>query len=431
MRALLRIRDARVFLVGWTLSQFGDWAMFFVLAIWAKDLTGSNSAAGLIFFALALPGLFAPLAGLVVDRLSRRRVMLWTYCAEAVVLLSLLLVRDAGDVWMLYAVTVFYGVAGTFAGSARNAFMPVIIPRELLGDANGIFQTTREGLRLIAPLTGAAIYAAVGGGAVAVLDSATFLGVVTALLFIRVEEPRFEREETHFLAEVSAGGRHILRTPALRQIVLTCVLAFLVVGFSETTVFAALQYGLHRPASFFGVLGSAQGVGAIAGGAFAGSLLRRIGDVKLVGLGMIAFALGDLTFVSSSLPLIVVGIAVAGAGVAWFIVGGITAVQLRTPARLQGRVSSAADVSINTPQTLSIAAGAALIALVDYRVLVVAESAVLAACGVYLVFRRLSSPAASEGSPTPPQPSASPAPAPPETGTTAAPAPGRAASDPT
>lgn len=388
MRAIFRNRDARTFLFGWTLSQFGDWAMFFVLAIWAKDLTHSNSAAGLIFFALALPGLFSPFAGLVVDRLPRKRVMMWTYSVEAIVLLSLLFVHDRGDIWILYAVTAFYGTAGNFAASARNAFMTVIVPREQLGDANGIFQTTREGLRLIAPLTGAALYAAVGGGAVAVLDSASFIAVVVALLFIRVAEPKFERQEQHFVAELLAGARHMFGTPALRQIIGTSAVAFLVVGFSETTIFAVLQYGLHRPASFFGVLGSAQGAGAIAGGVFAGALLRRIGDVKLVGLGMAFFAFGDLTFVSSSLPLIVVGVAAAGAGVAWFIVGLITALQLRTPARLQGRVSSAADVFVNTPQTVSIALGAALIAIVDYRVLVVVEAIVIALCGAYLATRR-------------------------------------------
>lgn len=433
MRELLRVRDARTFLFGWTLSQFGDWAMFFVLAIWAKDLTHSNSAAGLIFFALALPSLFSPLAGLVVDRLSRRAVMIWTYSAEAVVLLALLFVHNRSDVWILYAVTVFYGTAGNFAASARSAFLTVIIPRELLGDANGIFQSSREGLRLIAPLTGAAIYAAAGGAAVAVLDSVSFLGVVVALLLIRVPEPTFEREETHFVTELLAGAKHIFHTSALRQIVLGSCAAFLVVGFSETTVFAALQHGLHRPASFFGVLGSAQGAGAIVGGLSAGALLRRIGDVKLVGLGMALFAMGDLTFVSSSLPLILVGIGVAGAGVAYFIVGLITAVQLRTPGRLQGRVSSAADMFINTPQTISIAVGAGLIALIDYRVLVVLESVVIAACGMYLATRTRTATAESPSDlrPSPPLPSASPALDPPEIATTAAPARDRAVSDPT
>jgi len=434
MRRVLAIRDARIFLAGWTLSVFGDWAMFIVLGVWAKDLTDSNSAAGLVFFALAAPSLFSPLAGFVVDRLSRRRVMIWTYSAEALVVLLLLFVHDRGDLWLLYAVTVFYGTAGLLAGSARSALMTVICPRELLGEANGMFQTVREGLRLIAPLVGAGIYAATGGGAVAVLDSVSFVAVVTALLFLRTPEPKFEREEHRFLAEVLAGARHILRTPALKQIVFTCGVCLLVVGFSETVIFAVLDQGLHRPTSFFGVLSSLQGAGAIAGGITAARVLRRLGDAKLVGLGMALFALGDLTFVSTSLPLILFGVAVAGAGIAWLIVGFGTAIQLRSPDRLQGRVFSAADAIISTPQTVSIALGAALIAAVDYRVLIVVETIVTLLCGIYLLTRRIEavatarSPSSPSPLPTPPQPSTSPAPDPPATGTTAATAPGRAAS---
>jgi MFS family permease len=438
MRQVLRHRDARVFLAGWTLSVFGDWAMFIVLGVWAKDLTGSNAAAGLVFFALAVPSLFAPLAGMVVDRVSRRWVMIVTYTLEAVGVLALLFVHDRSDMWLLYAVTVFYGAAGVFAASARSAFMTVLLPRELLGEANGLFQTIREGLRLIAPLIGAAIYASVGGGVVAVLDSVSFVAVVAALVLLRTPEPRFEREEHHFLTEVLAGARHIVRTLPLRQIIGATGVCLLVVGFSETVIFAVLDQGLHRPTSFFGVLSSLQGVGAIAGGVTAARLLRRVGDVKLVALGMAAFAVGEVTFVSSSLALILAGTAVAGAGIAWVIVGLGTAIQLRSPARLQGRVASAAETVVGTPQTVSIALGAALISLVDYRLLVLTEFAVTALCVIYLATRRVvgeeapataPAPSSLPPGPDPVPPSSVPGPDPPATGMRFEPAPDPAGSD--
>ena len=151
------------------------------------------------------------------------------------------------------------------------------------------------------------------------------------------------------------------------------------------------------------------------------------------------FSLGDLTFVSSSLPLILTGIAVAGVGVSWVIVGLFTALQVRTPLRLQGRVGSAADLFISTPQTVSIAAGAGLITLVDYRVLVVAEAAAVLVCGAYLLSRRRESIPAIPTEPVPladPSPgllppSASPAPGRPDAATQPAPAPDPAASGPT
>jgi MFS family permease len=438
MRAVLANRDARIFLAGWSLSVFGDWAMFIVLGVWAKDLTGSNAAAGLVFFALSVPSLFSPLAGLVVDRVSRRRVMLVTYGAEAVGVLALLLVHDRSDLWLLNEVTVFYCFAGTFAASARSAFLTVMLPRELLGEANGLFQTIREGLRLIAPLIGAAIYASAGGGAVAVLDAVTFVAVVGALLLIRTPEPRFEREEHHFLTELAAGARHIAATLPLRQMTLAAAVCLLVVGFSETVIFAVLDEGLHRPASFFGVLSTLQGAGAIAGGVVAARLLRRIGDANLAALGMAAFAVGITAFVSSSLPLVLVGIAIGGAGVAWLIVGFGTAIQLRTPARLQGRVASATDTAIGIPQNVSIALGALLISAVDYRLLVLVEAGVTILCAAYLASRRIApepvtapAPSSPPPSPSPARTSSSRAPDQPGTGTRPAPAPDPAGSYPT
>jgi MFS family permease len=433
VRKILAVRETRIFLLGWTVSQFGDWAMFIVLAVWAKSLTGSNAAAGLVFFALSLPSLFAPLSGLVVDRMRRRPLLIGVYCAEALVVLSLLFVHDRGDIWLIYAVTAFYGAAGTLGASARSALMTTIVPKELLGEANGIFQSVREGLRLIAPLIGAGIYAAAGGGAVAVLDSASFVAVVVALLLMRSVEPRFERVEHGFVSEALAGARHIFRTLPLRQIVLATGACLLVVGFSETIIFAVIDRGLHRPPSFLGVLSSLQGAGAIAGGLTAPRGLRRLGDVWVTGIGMAGFAVGDLSFVTGSLPLIAVGIVVAGFGISWVIVGLVTALQVRTPLRLQGRVASAADVFISTPQTVSIAIGAALITLVDYRLLVVTEAVAVALCALYLLTRpREETPeAARSPSPAVPSPlplSASPAPDPPVTGTTAATAPDRAAS---
>jgi MFS family permease len=401
VRDLLRIRDVRIFLAGWTVSQFGDWAMIIVLAVWAKALTDSNASAGLVFFALAAPSIFAPLAGVVVDRVRRRPLLIAVYSIEAVVVLGLLFVHDRGDVWIIYVMAVLTGTFGTLAASARSALMTVTIPRELLGEGNAIFQSVREGLRLIAPLAGAGIYAAAGGGVVAIVDSASFVFVVAALLLMRTPEPRFERVEHNFLAEALAGAKHIVHTIPLRQIVFTTGAALFVVGFSETIIFAVIDQGLHRPPSFLGVLSSLQGIGAIAGGLTAARGLRRLGDVRVAGLGMAGFAVGEFSFVSSSLPLVAVGVVVAGFGVSWFIVGLMTAIQVRTPLRLQGRVSAAADVFISTPQTISIAVGAVLIALVDYRLLVVVEAVAVTFCAAYLLTRRAVVPAEAESPPAP------------------------------
>jgi len=387
MRRLLQIRDARVFLLGWGLSMFGDSAMFLVLGIWAKDLTDSNAAAGLVFFVLALPSLFSPLAGLVVDRLRKRPLLIGVNLFMGVAILLLLFVHDRGDLWLIYVIAGLYGATGSVLYSARSAFMTQMLPRDLLGDANAIFATIREGLRLVSPLLGAGLYAAFGGGVVATVDAVSFAAVAVAITFVRTPELRPVRDEHHFLTELAAGVRHVFATLPLKQIVLTTGVCLLVVGFAETLIFAVVDQGLHRQASFLGVLESLQGVGAILGGITAARALRHFGDVRLVGIGMALFAAGDGTFATPSLPLVSFGFALAGFGLAWLIVGFVTSIQVRTPQRLQGRVASAADTMISTPQTVSIALGASLIGVVDYRMLVAVMAVVLTGCAAYLLTR--------------------------------------------
>jgi MFS family permease len=227
---------------------------------------------------------------------------------------------------------------------------------------------------------------------VAALDAATFIVAALTLVAIRHREHRPVPSEHHLGAQVAAGARHIARSPGLRRVVMTTGVVLLVVGFSETIIFSVIQHGLHRAPTFFGILSSAQGVGAVAGGVVAGGMLRRHGDGRVTGLGMLLFAVGETALLVPNVAVVLVGLAVAGAGVSWAVVGYFTAVQLRTPADLQGRVNSAADVLVSVPQTLSIALGAGLIGVVDYRVLIVVMSAVTGVCGVYLATVRLPPP---------------------------------------
>lgn len=387
MRQLLSHRDARLLLAGQTLSAFGDWALLIVLAIWMKNLTGSSAAAGMTFFVFAAGALAAPLGGLLADRMRRRPLMIASDCVLGVAVLLLLLVHDRGDAWLIYVVALLYGLGGTVFFPARSALLRLMLPEELLADANGALSSTREGLRIVAPLAGAGLYAAFGGGVVAVLDSATFAASAIFLARMRVPETKPDPSEHHFLREVTAGMRHVWQTLPLRQVVLGVALALLVIGFAETLVFSVLA-AIGKPPSFFGVFATIQGTGSIAGGLTAAPLIRRIGETRVVGLGLAVFALADLCLIAPSLPVVVAAGPLAGVGIAWAIVGFSTALQLRTPLAIQGRVSAAADLALSVAQTTSIGAGAALSTVVDYRILFAVMAAVVVASAGYLLTRR-------------------------------------------
>ena len=387
MRELLRRRDVRLLLAGQFLSMFGDWAMVIVLGIWAKVLTGSNAAAGLVFFVLALAGLAAPLGGLVVDRLPKRRLMIVTHLAMAAMVCLLLFVNDRTDLWLIYVVAALYGLGGDLFGAARSAMLKAMLPDELLGEANGILQSVREGLRLVAPLAGAGIFAAFGGAAVALVDAGSFVASAVTLVLLRFVEPAVAAREP-FFREVSAGVLHIARTRVLRELTIGLCTVLLVAGFSETIIFAVTSSGLHRPPSFIGVIATFQGIGAIAGGLTAPMLLRRFGEIRLAAFGTLLFGLGDSLWLVPRLPVILPATAVAGAGIAWAVVSLATSYQRRSPTEMQGRVDAAANMLFSVPQTISIAIGAALITVVDYRILIVAMAAVFAVGSAYLLTRR-------------------------------------------
>ncbi len=163
MGALREPRFRRL-LVGWSLSNFGDSALYLSLAIWAKDLTGSNAAAGLIFFALAVPVFLSPLGGHLADRVRRRPLLVGTNLVGAVMVLALLAVSSVADLWILYAVAFGYGLLGTVIGSAQSGLLRDLLPDEDLAVANSALSTIDQGLRILSPLVGAGIYAAYGGG---------------------------------------------------------------------------------------------------------------------------------------------------------------------------------------------------------------------------------------------------------------------------
>ncbi len=388
MGSVLARRDLRIIIGAEAVSMFGDQALWLAMGIWAKQLTGSNAAAGIVFFFFGVPTLLSPLSGMLVDRVRRKPLMIICELSLAAAVLLLLLVHSRDQLWLIYIVIFGYGLAGTVTASARSALLRTMVPDDdQLASVNGLLQTVREGMRLIAPVAGAGLFAWLGGGAVAILDAATFVVVATGFLIVRVVEPKPHRTEAHWRAEITAGVAHLWRTLPLRQITVATGIALLVVGFTETLVFAVVDQGLHRSPSFVGVLEVAMGVGAIAGGLTAGKAVQRYGETLVAAAGLVLFAAGSALLTVPLIGVVLPGMAVLGAGVPWLIVGLFTCLQRLTPNELQGRTFSAVDVLISTPQTVSIGVGAGLIAVVDFRLMLAIMVAVVLASGIWLASR--------------------------------------------
>jgi MFS family permease len=366
-RRLLGRSDARRYLTGQTLSLLGNSSMWMACAIWVKTLTGSNGAAGLTFFFFLAPAIAAPLAGLVVDRVRRRPLLVVLNLAGALVLVPLLAVRDAGAVWIVYVVMLLYGAVDIVIAPAQSALLTRMLPGDLLATANGALRTAQESLRILAPLAGAGLFAAFGGPAVVVLDMATFLAAAAFTSSLSIREIKPSRPDGHVIGQITAGLAFIRRSPVLRPLTVAAVVLTLVIGFGESTTWAVISDGLHRRPEFAGVLQLAQGVGAIVAGLLASAAIRRIGEIRVAAIGTTLFAVGEAVQIAQNLPVVLAARMLVGAGFPLLTIAAITLLQRSAPDHLQGRVYAGFEVVATVPQTLSVAIGAWLVGVLDYR----------------------------------------------------------------
>jgi MFS family permease len=317
--------------------------------------------------------------------MRRRPLLIGANLAAAAGVCCLLLVQGRGQVWLIYPVMFGYGALSSLIYSAQTALLAVMLPADLLGEANSLLQMAAMGLRVVSPLLGAGLLAWAGPLPVVLLDAGTFALAAGAVAALRVREPAPARAGAHWRAEITAGIRHIGHTPVLRRLLVAGVIALLVFGFFETVPFSVVGEGLHRAPAFLGVLEAVMGIGALAGGAFAAPIMRRTSERALVALALLGSAAACLLLIPSWLPVVMAAMGLLGLSIVWVNVGAITLIQRRTPARLLGRVDAALTIAITVPQTISIALGAALVALVDYRFLLAAMAVVIVISAAYLL----------------------------------------------
>lgn len=385
MRKAFQQRGFTRLFAGTTTSMLGDSVMLLVLSMWVKTLTDSNGAAGLTFFWMMVPALFAPLYGMYIDRIKRKPLLVWGNVISALMVLPLLLVQDGGDVWIIYVVAFLYGISFVVLPAGLNGLLKEMIPDDLLVEANSSLQTTREGFRLIGPLVGAALFGIFGGGAVAVVDSVSFLVAALIIASIPLRENAPERSQQHWWHEMTGGIKHLAHEPVLRHVLVAFALMLIVIGFTEASIYAVLDFFGKEP-TFAGVVVSVQGVGAILGGITTSRWVRRLGEAGTVtvGIALLAVGLGAVAL-TSNLWVTLAAVMVSGYALPLTFIAFMTMLQRRTPQPLMGRASAAVETIMGAPQAISLAVGALLVTLLDYHVIFAIMAAFTGAAVVYLL----------------------------------------------
>ena len=168
---------------GQVVSLLGDWFNLIASAILIAELTGSRLALGVLFtIRMLAPFVMAPLAGICADRYNRKHLLIITDLARAVIVIGFLFVRDASDIWLLYALTtLLFGVSGFFS-PARSAILPDITTAQELGTANTLGAATWSVMLAVGAAIGGLTTGLFGSQTAFIIDGFTF-AISAGLLF--------------------------------------------------------------------------------------------------------------------------------------------------------------------------------------------------------------------------------------------------------
>jgi MFS family permease len=199
----------------------------FALAIWAFETTGQVLSIGLISVIQFLPiVLLSPIAGVLVDRYNRKFILILSDMSAALGALFLLVMASTNQlqVWHLYVEAFFVGISQTFQAPAYAATIGSLVDRSNLNRANSILTIVDWTPSILAPLLGAAAYAAIGLRSILVLDVATFaLALITLALIIVPDHDRSsadaKQRQGSFWQELKAGASFLFSRASLRNMV--------------------------------------------------------------------------------------------------------------------------------------------------------------------------------------------------------------------
>ena len=346
-------------------SENGDW--FYTLAIYnlLLDLTGKASSVALALVLQVLPlTLLGPLAGMVNDRFSRRKIMIATDLLRMVIVACMLLVRSRGSVWVIYPLLFLETVMVAFFEPARSAVIPTIVAESDVIVANTLSSATWSFDLAIGSVLGGIVAAWLGRDAVFVLNAFSF--VVSALLIGRMqfveshadEASRHPEDQRAGWSSIRAGLSYIARDPKLAAVV-SLKAGVSILGASwvllpvmgERIFPVAIDGISHSRAALFGMslLMGARGVGALLGPLFASHWTgQRQSSLRMgVLLGFILGGIGYLLLGSARnvwFAFAVIVIAHAGTSTVW--VFSTTLLHLNTQGRFLGRIFGA-DLAIS------------------------------------------------------------------------------------
>lgn len=368
MRAgLLREHDTRLIVGAVGISALGDFLLWIPLTLHLQEETGSGIAVAALFVALWAPAVvLAPVAGLLVDRLEARGVLLVASLGQAAIAAAMAIALDS--VAAILVLAGLLGVGFAVAQPAEFSLVPLIGRDDRLTEINGLVETARYIGMTAGPALGG-VLAALGGTEIAMLvNAATFVAVALAALLLRTRRHPAARSPGEQPERARDGVVYLFRDRTLGLVMAVVFVSLLFMTASATAEVFFLKEDLEVSDALYGAFFGAWTLGMVVG---AVAVARRIPAG--------AYALGVLLAVGiqgAGLGLPTAWLAVGFGAAMWFI-GGLghgtknvlarTLIQERVPHRLHGRAFAAYNGLRNGAELVALAGGGVLVAAIGGR----------------------------------------------------------------
>ncbi len=342
MFAALAVPNFRRYVSGQALSLIGTWVETVAQALLVLRLTHSGTILGLTTAARYAPVLLlSPYAGLLVDRYSKRRVLLATQAGLGLVSAALGVAVLTGDVrlWQVVVLAVLFGTLSAADNPARQAFVQEMVGRDLVRDAVTLNTTTVNVARVIGPTIAAILVGTVGIGWCFVVNAVSFGFVIVSLLSLDTRRLHPVPPVPRGRGQLRAGLRYAASVPAIIRPLLMMALVGTFTFEFEVSLPLLAETTFHGTGATYSWLIGALGAGAVAGGLYA-ARSARTGVARLIKAAVgYAIAVG-LVAVAPTLATAIAACVLVGVASVIFLTTGNATIQLASDPSCRGRVTA-------------------------------------------------------------------------------------------
>lgn len=338
--ASLKIRNYRLYFIGQAISLSGRWMQTIALSWLVFTLTGSGTMVGFVTAAQFLPILlFAPLGGLLVDRLSKRRLLILTNLMAGILALVLgaLVIVDVTALWVIFLLAFLFGCVTAIDNPARQTFALEMVGKDQLPNAISLNSTQMNMARLIGPAVAGIIITTVGIAPCFIFTGISYGGVLVALGMMRVEDLKSPSPVPRAKGQLREGFKYVAASPVLRDVLFMLAIIGTFAFEFQVSLPLLAEFTFKEGVRGYSSLMSAMGVGAILGGLVTANR-SHIAQGKLAGAALLFGVAILLVAAAPTLSWAILGMVLVGFTSINFTSLGNVILQTESTPAMRGRV---------------------------------------------------------------------------------------------